>query len=98
FGKLSVISRGKTGGYRVCNACGSMLHGKDGKHKTIMDKDCQGSFDKARVHLGHEFTSDILEITFDESNFQQELWESLLYALLNGISLELGINRRDIDG
>ncbi|PKC52669.1 hypothetical protein RhiirA1_404806, partial [Rhizophagus irregularis] len=29
---------------------------------------------------------------------EHSLWDSLLYAILNGISVSLGINRRDIDG
>ncbi len=99
FGKLSVISKGKSAkGYKICSACGSMLYDKDGKHKNTKNKDCTGTLEKTTVHLGHEFMSDILEIAFEESRPHPELWESLLYALLNGISLELGINRRDING
>jgi ATP-dependent helicase YprA (DUF1998 family) len=99
YGKLSVISKGRSGrGYSICALCGSMMVNKDGKHKNQMNKNCEGSLEKRVVHLGHEFISDILEIEFKNSPASQDVWDSLLYALLNGTSIALGINRRDIDG
>ncbi|WP_394190937.1 DEAD/DEAH box helicase [Paenisporosarcina quisquiliarum] len=99
FGKLSVISKGRSGrGYSICTLCGSMMLTKDGKHKNQMNKNCEGTIEKRMVHLGHEFISDILEIEFKNSSVSADAWDSLLYALLNGISISLGINRRDIDG
>lgn len=99
FGKLSVISKGRSGrGYSICTHCGSMMVTKDGKHKNQMNKNCEGTIEKRMVHLGHEFISDILEIEFKNSAASPDVWDSLLYALLNGTSISLGINRRDIDG
>ncbi|RAZ67268.1 DEAD/DEAH box helicase [Planococcus maitriensis] len=99
YGKLSVISKGRSGqGYKICNSCGSMIGTKDSRHRNQMNKICEGTIDKKSIHLGHEFISDILEVEFVNSTPAPELWDSLLYALLNGISIALGINRRDIDG
>ncbi|SDI11642.1 Helicase conserved C-terminal domain-containing protein [Planococcus glaciei] len=99
YGKLSVISKGRSGqGYKICTLCGSMMSTKDSKHRNQMNKICEGTIDKKSIHLGHEFISDILEVEFINSTPEPELWDSLLYAFLNGISISLGINRRDIDG
>ncbi|MBT2572335.1 DEAD/DEAH box helicase [Planococcus sp. ISL-110] len=99
YGKLSVISKGRSGqGYKICTLCGSMMGTKDSKHRNQMNKICEGTIDKKSIHLGHEFISDILEVEFLNSTPETELWDSLLYALLNGISISLGISRRDIDG
>ena len=69
FGKLSVISKGRNGqGYRICTSCGSMVFEKNNKHKNMMDKNCDGKVDYRAVHLGHEFTSDILEVEFENSS------------------------------
>lgn len=99
FGKLSVISKGRSGqGYKICSSCGSMVFDKDNKHKNMMNRSCDGKVEYRAVHLGHEFISDVLEIEFENSSAQTGVWESVLYSILNGISMSLGINRRDIDG
>jgi len=51
--------------------------------------------------LAHPYETDILEITFDRLSFNRAdipLWQSALYALLEGASNQLDINRDDIDG
>jgi len=99
YGKLSVISRGRNGrGYKICALCGSMVFDATNKHKNMMNKNCEGRPENKPVHLGHEFTSDVLEIEFISISNSPESWESILYALLNGAGTALGINRRDIDG
>ena len=53
------------------------------------------------VDLGHRFMTDILELRFSGPLALQagsKLWVSLLYALLEGASTELGIRRDDLDG
>ncbi len=52
-------------------------------------------------HLGHEFTTDVLELRFAgplASNPVYDLWWSVLFALLEGSSQALGIRRDDLDG
>lgn len=99
YGKLSVISRGRNGrGYKICSLCGSMVFDATNKHKNMMNKNCEGKQENKHVHLGHEFTSDVLEIEFISISNSPDSWESILYALLNGAGTALGINRRDIDG
>lgn len=99
FGKLSVVSRGRKGeGYKICTVCGSMLFGKNNTHKNLSGRACEGKIESRPVHLGHEFVTDILEIEFENKIGETGVWESVLYAILNGISASLGINRGDIDG
>jgi ATP-dependent helicase YprA (DUF1998 family) len=99
FGKLSVVSRGRKGeGYKICTKCGSMLIGKNNSHKNLSGQSCEGTIESRPVHLGHEFVSDILEIEFENKSVEFGVWESVLYAILNGITSALSINRGDIDG
>lgn len=49
--------------------------------------------------MGHEFQTDVLIFDFGSySNRNEGFWESLLYAILEGISYSLDIERNDIDG
>jgi ATP-dependent helicase YprA (DUF1998 family) len=51
--------------------------------------------------LAHPYETDILEITFDRLTVPRSdipQWRSALYALLEGVSEQLEINRDDIDG
>ena len=71
-------------------------------HKNYLGQDCKGRF--RRIALGYEFGTDILEIKFEnvssilENYDRKSFWYSLLYAVLEGISQYLEIDRNDIDG
>jgi hypothetical protein len=66
-------------------------------HKTPLGKDCRGTL--TYTDLGHEFRSDILDLKIKGySNPDRTFWLSLLYALLEGASESLEINRDDLDG
>lgn len=99
FGRLSVINKGpKNQGYPNCIECGPVLLDSNKKHKKIgSNYNCTGKIDYKRVHLGHEFISDILEIEIPNIDDESELY-SVLYSLLNSASLTLDIKRADIDG
>lgn len=103
YGKLAVINKGRGNqGYSLCTVCGTVKPKGKRKHKNANNMDCNGSFEKRHVHLGHEFMSDVLELKFDGiqafNNNKVFIWESVLYALLNGVSSQLGVDRNDIDG
>lgn len=100
-GKLAVINNAHGAGFMVCTTCGYTIMGEDSPpktHRTSTNRPCRGKFFD-RVSLGHEFLTDILELEFNGCPPQSEaFWLSLLYALLDGVSETLGINRDDIDG
>ncbi|QGM30135.1 DEAD/DEAH box helicase [Bacillus sp. N3536] len=99
FGRLSVVNKGpKNQGYSSCEECGPVLLDANKKHKKIGSTfNCSGKLEPKRVHLGHEFISDILEIEVPNIHEESQLY-SVLYALLNSVSLTLDIKRSDIDG
>jgi len=70
-------------------------------HLTPFGNECHYPMSSG-LHLGHHFKTDILQIHFDSyvgrPDYSSEFWLSLLYALLEGLSHSLGINRRDLDG
>lgn len=104
-GKLGIINNGYGAGFCICSKCGystllknfKKLH-KMKKHKTYWGGSCNWSL-TGPYHLGHEFKTDILQIIFDNVEKKVEsFWYSLLYALLEGISEDLNVERSDIDG
>ena len=102
-GELAVICKGKRGaGFWICSKCGAAFSGKKSSpHKTPYGNECKGKL-KPHLHLGHTFRTDVLTILFPKEltrEFERNsFWYSLLYALLEGASQAIGINRRDIDG
>lgn len=96
-GKMAVINRS---GFRICPSCGfGVAHGEPvpRSHDRPWGGQCTGTLHQ--YDLGHEFTTDILEIRLrgplpGDTGF----WYSLLYALLEGASTALGIERDDLDG
>ncbi len=98
-GYLAVINRA---GFKVCNTCGyavkagSKASNKKG-HDNYIGNPCKGII--GYYDLGHEFSSDILRIDFEGiTQYSEEFWLSLLYALLEGASDSLSIIRSDLDG
>jgi len=100
-GKLAVINTGKGKGFKICYSCGysALVDEKVGKsHKTPMGGECYGNLTGA-YSLGHEFETDILRITFNGyRDTRKGFWHSLLYAILEGASIALEIERQDLDG
>ena len=102
-GKLTVINRGRTGqGLFICKVCGYVDEvSPQKKHKNKYGKECINT-NLSRLSLGHSFNSDILKIELPHHphakySFEQQ-WYSLLYALLEGASCFLDIDRNDING
>ncbi|MBI5666251.1 MAG: DUF1998 domain-containing protein [Nitrospirae bacterium] len=95
-GLLAVINRA---GFKVCNTCGyaAKLSENTNSHRNYIGNQCNGRL--GRYDLGHEFSSDILRIDFEGlTQYSEEFWLSLLYALLEGASDSLSIIRSDLDG
>jgi len=100
-GKLAVLNTGNGRRFRICHSCGyAVLGGEKPKtpHHTPWGRQCYGSL-HGGIALGHEFTTDILQLRFNgyiERNYS--FWQSLLYAVLEGAAEALEIERQDIDG
>lgn len=102
-GTMAIINNGNNQGFKVCSTCGYAIIGKpDSKHEDPYGYECKGSLSNP-TDLGHEFKTDILQLQFEgccgnKEYKDYEFWLSLLYALLEGTSEALDIERRDIDG
>lgn len=99
-GKMAIINSAGRKGFKVCSWCGYTVLGNEkvGKtHPSPWKSDCTGKLQY--FHLGHEFMTDILQLRFEGGeNQKSEFWYSLLYALLEGASEALDIERNDLDG
>jgi hypothetical protein len=98
--QLAVINSAGGAGFRVCHRCGFALAGYEeivAPHPSPWHGDCNTSL--ARYHLGHEFRTDVLQLRFNGyTDTRPGFWLSLLYALLEGASEALDIDRDDLDG
>jgi len=66
-------------------------------HETPWRRQCNGTL--RRVFLGHEFKTDVVQLRIDgHRDSTPGFWLSLLYALLEGLSAALDIERSDLDG
>ena len=100
-GELSVINNGKGQDFYICKICGyGNADGIPKKHNNTYDKECKGRVDK--LALGYNFETDIVEIDFGdlfiELSNEDGFWESLMYSIIEGMSIALEIDRSDIDG
>ena len=100
-GKLTVINKGRSGkGLFVCNSCGYVDENRPvQKHRNKYGDECKGNM--SLVSLGHTFNSDILKITlphFGGNYSRKTQLTSTLYAILEGASEHLEIDRDDING
>lgn len=102
-GMLTVLNTGGSKrGFWICPFCGfgvPVRVARPTTHKTPWGKMCSGNL--RILALGHEFSSDVLEIRFsgaDTARLEQGFWLSLVAALLAGASKALHIERSDIDG
>ena len=98
-GKLAALNTYGRAGFNICFRCGYGVPGVQApkKHKDSFDRECGGTL--TRVSLGHEFETDVLLISFQGYEDSRDgFWHSLLYGLLEGLSLALDIERSDLDG
>lgn len=103
YGWLTLVNKAIRG-FRVCTACGytepvlgERRQRKRGSHANpLSGASCNGTIET--FHLGHLFMTDVLEVTFDVHSIGQESILSVLYALLDGASEALDIQRSDING
>jgi hypothetical protein len=100
-GELAVINHAGYQGFKVCFSCGYAVLGNEkikSPHQTPWKTTCPNKR-LTYVHLGHEFKTDILQLKFNNySNSDVGFWYSLLYAILEGTSQALDIDRQDLDG
>lgn len=103
LGHLAVINTGPMDrGYRVCNTCGfaePLLSA--GARKNVHDRPFGGQCEHPYFFvagLGHNFTTDVLELRFPLPFYDYGFWLSMTYALLEGAAAALSIARSDIDG
>lgn len=89
--------------YAVCPICGYATEGTAEfkiQHKTAFGYNCKCSKKPTKTfYLSHDFKTDVAKLTFMHaaaSDYNRML--SVMYALLEGVSRQLGIERTDIKG
>lgn len=85
--------------FKVCRNCGYAVRANtkgSGQHRNPYGEKCEGILTHYR--LGHEFMTDVASIEIPDLLSTEDAWLSVLYALLEGAALAIGINRDDIDG
>ena len=95
---LVVVSREA---YRVCPRCGYATDGVfPDKHKNGKGFNCESEVKDAKeYYLSHDFKTDVVKLTFvDDRAYDKSLMYSVMYALLEGLSRQMGIERNDIKG
>lgn len=97
---LAVIVKAE---YAVCPVCGYATEGTAEfkiPHKTAFGYNCVcGKKPTKTFYLSHDFKTDVAKLTFMHSaasDYNRML--SVMYALLEGVSRQLGIERTDIKG
>ena len=112
-GKLVALNSGANDdGFSICEKCGKhepelrsrRSRNRQAGHETPWgEKGCTGTL--VECHLGHAFGSDTLHLRFEDTQKLSvpvgedlSFWRSLNYALLEGASIALEIERRDLDG
>lgn len=109
-GKMVIVNNGGGMGYSLCKRCGYITQTKPVKsksnketkveHKTKLGKKCENTY-LYNIHLGHDFITDVVEIKLpliSMKYIEKSFWPSLLYAVMEGASIELGIARSEIGG
>ncbi len=83
-------------GYSKKYRCGSGLQTIPEEHLNYKGRKCSNE-SLHPIHLGHKFKTDVAKITVKNLEYKNTAL-SVLYALLEGISQEFNIERKDIDG
>lgn len=85
---------------RICSKCGyGVLGTVPSKHRTPYGVECDGKI--IPQALGHVFRTDVVILdfaSFHDSGMNRDAALSVLYALIEGMSNEFSIDRRDISG
>ncbi|OYQ61813.1 hypothetical protein B9G53_25440 [Pseudanabaena sp. SR411] len=81
-GAFFLANKGKSDqGFAICNFCGRDLNHdqiKKGKHTRPSDgRECMGGY--TRIHLGHEFRSDLLKVRFSQISSQYRLFQQVTH-------------------
>lgn len=104
MGRFVLVNKGIGNlGFRVCKWCGyatGEIQDKKEKftHKNKFGSTCT-STNYYRTDLGHEFTTDVLQITLPPiGNLSENLWITLLYSIIEGACSTFDIVRSDING
>lgn len=87
--------------FKVCKSCGYATDGLTlPEHKNARGYPCPNKEGiNTEVRLSHDFKTDVARITFvDEQAGDLNTMLSVLYAMLEGLSREMGIERTDIKG
>lgn len=108
YGEMYVLNRGKYASknknigvsFSVCEQCGFVQTSFDKNtskgHKTYSNRQCGGKL--VKCYLGHHFVSDALVLNFPIRVGMVPEYESILYAIIEGVSKCLEIDRREIGG
>jgi ATP-dependent helicase YprA (DUF1998 family) len=108
-GKMVIVNSGGGPGYSLCKKCGYITQTQNvtrkknevqKEHKTRLGKTCENTY-LHNIHLGHDFITDVVEIKLplvSAKYNQKSFWPSLLYAVMEGASIELGVARSEIGG
>ena len=96
---LAVVGYGE---HAVCPFCGFAANDRDVlpiPHKNARGYDCKFNGRSKVVRLAHTFKTDVVAITFwTPEAMKYEVMVSVMYALLEGLSKALDIERTDIKG
>lgn len=87
--------------YYICPFCGYADENPiDFEHNTVFGRRCEGkAIGSSSKQLAHDFKTDVVKVTFQTSTASSlDTMRSVLFALLEGVSQELGIERNDIKG
>lgn len=86
--------------YHVCAVCGYADDADFTEHNTSRDIKCINKGGNNREYrLSHTFRTDVAKITFfSVDSLDRDRMYSVMFALLEGLSRELGIERTDIKG
>ncbi|MFT8312724.1 MAG: DEAD/DEAH box helicase [Clostridium sp.] len=104
MGRFVLVNKGIGNlGFRVCKLCGyATAEPQDKKtkftHKNKFGSTC-ASTNFYMTDLGHEFTTDVLQITLPPiGELSENLWITLLYSIIEGACETFDIVRSDING
>jgi len=105
YGTLSVVNDNKGKQYWICSTCGTQVEDKK-KHITPFGGTCHSkermTVNHSPVSFGHQFTTDVLRLSFRFSNGHQlhdsNKSYSLLFALIRSASFLLQINEDNLGG
>ncbi|MFI3254696.1 MAG: DEAD/DEAH box helicase [Eubacteriales bacterium] len=86
--------------YHVCALCGYTSETPIAEHRNAQNYPCANKEgNPQRYQLSHDFKTDVVKLTFKvEESSNHSLMLSVLFAILEGLSQELGIERTDLKG